>query len=52
MPAEPISEAGLAQSLPAISGAEPCCACATGVVGPGVERSGKPEAAGDLAHEI
>ena len=50
--AEPISEAGLATFLPAMSGAEPCCACATRVLGAGIERGGEPEAAGDLARLV
>ena len=38
--------------LPAMSGAEPCCACATRVSVAGVERGGEPEAAGDLGRLV
>ena len=50
--AEPISEAGLARSCPAMSGAEPCCACAIACAVAGIERGGEPEAAADLRGEV
>ncbi len=42
MAAEPISEAGLARSLPAMSGAEPCCACATPCSAPAFSEAARP----------
>ena len=52
MAADSISDAGLAISRPAISGAEPCCACATAKSRSGIEGSPDAEAAGDFARLI
>src|SRR5665213_1562394 len=40
--AEPISEDGLARFLPAMSGAEPCCACATPWSAPALSEAARP----------
>src|SRR5688572_24347968 len=42
MAAERISEVGLALSLPAISGAEPCCACAAHKLSPAFTEPARP----------
>src|SRR5262249_3454397 len=40
--AEPISDAGLARSCPAMSGADPCCACATAWSVPALSEAASP----------